>query len=453
MTGSLVEPALAATVVLVRRGRSGVELLLTRRPHSMAFAPNMHVFPGGRVDLGDAEPSLLARSIVSPAEAARALGGDLAPALALAAHVAAIRELFEEAGVLLADTGERDGVGGGAAGAADAAGVAVPTRSASLARSALVGGDATFGAIAAELDLRLRTDLLVPLSRWVTPPTMPRRFDARFFAAELPARARLSFEGDEVAGHAWLTPAAALREMADAEFGMWVPTSATLQQLEYTDSVAEIRERLTPGLLGAIEVDAITPDATRIVMPAGGGVAGQPVCAYLVGRRRHVLIDPGDPTGPSLDRAMELAFARGGSIEAIALTQVDPDHAGGAEALALVLGIPILVGPGGGRPLPYAVRELADLEPIDACDVPLQAIHTPGPSPHHLCFLAGEAGAAVVVSGDLEGLRGARAILAPMNPQAVASSRDRLRGIAPIARWWPGHPVPSGEPAAPPQLG
>ena len=70
----------------------------------MAFAADAHVFPGGRVDPGDADPSLVARSVVSPAAAAVALGGDLAPDVALAAHLAAIRELFEEAGVLLAET-------------------------------------------------------------------------------------------------------------------------------------------------------------------------------------------------------------------------------------------------------------------------------------------------------------------------------------------------------------
>ena len=143
---------------------------------------------------------------------------------------------------------------------------------------------------------------------------------------------------------------------------MWLPTSTTLQQLEHVRSIDEIRERLAPGPLGAIEVEEVSPDVTRIVMPAGGGVAGQPVCAYLVGRRRFVLVDPGDPTGPALDRALEIAAARGGAIEAVALTHVDPDHAAGAEAVAERLGIPVLAGPGGGRPLPYEVRELADLE-------------------------------------------------------------------------------------------
>lgn len=442
MTAQPVEPKLAATVVLVRPGRRGPEVLLTLRPASMAFAPDMHVFPGGRVDAADADPELLARSIISPDEAARALGGDLDPATALAAHVAAIRELFEEAGVLLADSG----LDGGAAGARGAAGVAgaaaaVPSRSVSLARSALVGGEMTFAEVAAELGLRLRMDLLVPLSRWVTPAVLPRRFDARFFAAELPVGARVSFEGGEVASHSWLTPAAALTAMAGGEIGMWLPTSATLQQLECAESLGDMRERLAPGALGAIEVEVVSPEVTRIVMPAGGGVAGQPVCAYLVGRRRLVLIDPGDPTGPALDRALELAAARGGAIEAIALTHVDPDHAGGAEALAEVLGIPVLAGPGGGRPLPYPVRELADLEILGPGDVPLRAVHSPGPRADHLCFLVGDE-VALAIAGDLDGGRGARMIPGSVDDAQWATSRERLANLAPRAQWLSGHPVP-----------
>lgn len=454
MTAQAVEPKLAATVVLVRPGRRGPEVLLTLRPASMAFAPDMHVFPGGRVDAADADPELFARSVISPDEAARALGGDLDPATALAAHVAAIRELFEEAGVLLADSGLDGGAAGAvsARGAADVAGpsgtavplgaaAAVPSRSVSLARSALVGGEMTFAEVAAELGLRLRTDLLVPLSRWVTPAVLPRRFDARFFAAELPVGARVSFEGGEVASHSWLTPAAALTAMAGGEIGMWLPTSATLQQLECAESLGDMRERLAPGALGAIEVEVVSPEVTRIVMPAGGGVAGQPVCAYLVGRRRLVLIDPGDPTGPALDRALELAAARGGAIEAIALTHVDPDHAGGAEALAEVLGIPVLAGPGGGRPLPYPVRELADLEILGPGDVPLRAVHSPGPRADHLCFLVGDE-VALAIAGDLDGGRGARMIPGSVDDAQWATSRERLANLAPRAQWLSGHPVP-----------
>ena len=436
MTEPPVEPSLAATVVLVRPHRRGPEILLTKRPASMAFAGDVYVFPGGRVDPADAEPSLQARSVIDPGEAAQALGGDLPPEIALAAHVAAIRELFEEAGVLLADRADDPGRTDGTTPL-----VALPARAVALARSALVGGDATFGTIAAELGLRLRTDLLVPLSRWVTPPILPRRFDARFFVAKLPSRARVSFEGDEVAGHAWLTPAAALGAMAAAEIAMWLPTSATLQQLEHAPSVAEIREHLAPGPLGTIEVAQISPEITRIVMPAGGGVAGQPVCAYLVGRRRHVLVDPGDPTGPALDRAIALATARGGSIVAIALTHADPDHAGGTEALALMLGIPVFGGPDAGRALPYAVDELADLAWLGHGDVPMRVVHTPGPSPEHVAFLVGAPGErGLLISGDLGGRRGARSIVGPVDARALEDSVNRLRQLAPGARWLAGHP-------------
>ena len=110
-------------------------------------------------------------------------------------------------------------------------------------------------------------------------------------------------------------------------------------------SLEDVRTRLSPGRLGEITVEEISPEVTRIVMPAGGGVAGQPVSAYLVGRHRFVLIDPGDPTGPALDRALEIAAARSGAIAAVALTHVDPDHAAGAEAVAERLGIPVLAGP------------------------------------------------------------------------------------------------------------
>ena len=418
--GGPVEVRPAATVVLLRPGPGGLEALLTKRPSTMAFAADMYVFPGGRADSADADETLVQRSAITPEDAAVALGGDLEPEVALAAHVAAIRELFEESGVLLADTDAHE--------AAIAAG-----------RSVLLRGEATMASLATDLGLWLRTDLLVSLSRWVTPPGLPRRFDARFFAATLPDGIEPTFEGGEVVGHAWLRPTEALAAMARDEISMWLPTSATLQQLEHARSLVEIRERLATGTLGEIEVEELSPEVTRIVMPAGGGVAGQPVCAYLVGRRRHVLIDPGDPTGAALERALELIAARGGTLEAIALTHVDPDHAAGAEALVVRLEIPILTGPGGGGPLPHPVRELADLELLDACDVPLRVVLTPGPRPDHMAFIVGDG--AFVITGDLDGVRGARSVPGPPDSAAWSASLDRLARLAPDARRLAGHPL------------
>ena len=99
----------------------------------------------------------------------------------------------------------------------------------------------------------------------------------------------------------WVRPGDALDAMADGRIGLWLPTSSTLQQLEHVSDVADVAA-LAPGPLGPIVVDEPAPNILRIVMPAGGGVAGQPVCAYLVGRRRFVLVDPGDPTGPALEQ-------------------------------------------------------------------------------------------------------------------------------------------------------
>jgi glyoxylase-like metal-dependent hydrolase (beta-lactamase superfamily II) len=279
------------------------------------------------------------------------------------------------------------------------------------------------------------------LSRWVTPPILPRRFDARFFAAELPAGARVSFEGDEVAGHAWMTPAAALAAMADDALAMWIPTSGTLQQLEHAGSVAEIRERLTPGRFVEPVATVLSPDVTRIVMPAGGGVAGQPIASYLIGHRRFVLVDPGDPTGPGLELAMAIAAERGGAIEAVALTQVAPDHAAGAEGLAEMLAIPILGGPGAGRPLPFEVQEVIDLDDLAGMaygDVPMQAIHAPGPAAEHLAFAVGDA---AVITGDLDGGTGARSIPGPIDAVALAASRVRVTALRPEARWLGAHPT------------
>ena len=137
------EPPPAATVVLIRPTPQGPEILLTHRPATMAFGPGLHVFPGGRVDPGDADPRLLARSARSPGDAAHALGDNEPATAALAFHVAAIRELFEEAGVLLADGVVRDD-------------------KLTDARARLLGGASLADALDG-LDLHLRTDLLLSL--------------------------------------------------------------------------------------------------------------------------------------------------------------------------------------------------------------------------------------------------------------------------------------------------
>ncbi len=382
-------------------------MLLTHRPSTMAFAAGMHVFPGGRVDAADAGDELAARSTLDRSAAAQRLGHELDGTAALATHVAAIRELWEEAGILLADTDRR------------------PSEVES-ARAALVAGSAGFGGLVASLGLRLRTDLLQPLSRWVTPVGYPRRFDARFFAAVMPETGEASIGGSEVAAMAWHVPRDALDAMADGRIGLWLPTSTTLQQLEHVARMDELA-RLAPGALGDVAMADVAPNVVRIVMPAAGGVSGQPVCAYLVGRRHLVLVDPGDPTGPALERCLEEAARRDGAIVAIALTSVDPDHHGGAEALAERLAVPVLAGPGAQRRLPYAIEEVVDGAVLEHGDVPLRVMSTPGLGPEHLAFVVDDGSA--VLTGDLDGRRGARSIFRPIDAAALGLSRARVDGL------------------------
>ena len=306
----------------------------------------------------------------------------------------------------------------------------VPGREARIgaARSALVRGETTLVELADDLDLRLRTDRLVPLSRWVTPPSMPRRFDARFFAAILPPGAEATFEGDEVAAHAWLRPTDALAAMAAGRLAMWLPTSTTLQQLEHARSIEEIRDRLAPGRArpdrGHRGRGRRQPDRharrRRCRRPAGFGLSRRP--ASVRARRSGRSVGPG-----ARSRAGAGARPRG-AIEAIALTHVDPDHAAGAQAVAEILGIPVFVGPGGGASLPYVTRELRDLDMLDAGDIGLQVLSTPGLRRDHVVLV--DAGGRFVIAGDLDGVRGARSIPGPVDQAALA----RLRRARPGGR-------------------
>jgi recombination protein RecT len=397
----VTEPAIprpAATVVLLRLGAGGLEVLLTQRPTTMAFAADMHVFPGGAVDAGDADD-----------------------------RVAAVRELFEEAGVLLAD-----------------ARGAWPGKDAlAKTRAALLDGSATMADVAATLNVELRTDLLAPLSRWVTPPFVERRFDVRFFAAELPFGATPSFVGGEVVAHRWLTPRAALDERAAGRMGLWVPTSATLQQLEHVRSFEEIRTRLGPGAAFE-EIRSLEegPRVARVVLPGAGGVEGQSVNAYLVGEREVVVVDPGDPSDAAAETLLEVARARGASIVGVVLTHADPDHTAGAEALAGRIDVPIHAGPGAGRDLPHDVVELTDGARVPIGDIDLRVLETPGHRADHIALTTEE----FVLAGDLVGPGPSRSVVGPPDVRAWHASLDRVAALGP-RRLLPGHGDPPGDAA------
>jgi glyoxylase-like metal-dependent hydrolase (beta-lactamase superfamily II)/8-oxo-dGTP pyrophosphatase MutT (NUDIX family) len=424
----IVVPRPAATVVLLRPGVAGLEALLVERPATMSFAPGLHAFPGGAIDEGDREPELAESSTWRPDELARAFGDELEPADALATAVAAIRELFEETGILLADSVTRpDGLAG--------------------AREALLAGTTTIGPVASFLGIRLRTDLLAPLSRWVTPAPYPRRFDARFYAAELPRGAEPLFAPAEVASHRWLTPRAALDALADGSLQFWPPTSTTLQQLEHVRSFDVLLERLTPGVSVERWTESVADGVGRVPLAAGGGVPGQPVNAYLIGHRELVLVDPGDP-GEAAALALDEAVAgRRGTIRAIVLTHGDPDHAAGALGAAERWGAPVFVGPGGGRDLPFVTTELHDGDLLDRVDLPVTALLTPGHRPDHVALVVDGRDGRAIVAGDLVGQAASRTVVGRPDPAGWRGSLFRIAEVAPDVLL-PGHGEPVHGPEA-----
>lgn len=212
-----VTPRDAATVLLLREAPKRFEIFMVKRHGKSGFMAGAHVFPGGTLDPADLEPDMLAHMEGrSPEEAARRLGGE-EPRRALALHIAALRETFEEAGVLLADGVDR---------------VDLPRM-----RRRLHAGE-SFGALLGELDLRLRADRLIPWGRWVTPAQEKRRYDARFFLAQVPASQHAEHDRIEVTEGTWMTPERALEDFGDGKIQLPPPTLRTLEQLTQVSSLA-----------------------------------------------------------------------------------------------------------------------------------------------------------------------------------------------------------------------
>jgi 8-oxo-dGTP pyrophosphatase MutT (NUDIX family) len=199
-----------------RVSASGMEVYMLRRQPSMAFAPGAQVFPGGSVDARDADEEV-AWAGPDAAEWGAIFAAPVGLARALVC--AAVRETFEESGVLLA--GE----------SADSVVADTTSEDWERDRNALLDRSLSLAEMLARRRLVLRSDLLRPWSRWITPVVEPRRFDARFFAAALPAGQRTRDVGGEAAAAAWIEPAAAIEAGKRGEIEIWPPTAVTLAEL------------------------------------------------------------------------------------------------------------------------------------------------------------------------------------------------------------------------------
>ena len=249
-------PRPAATVVVLRDGPSGPEVLMVQRSRQSGFMANAHVFPGGRVDLEDADVVVL-----GGAEDRDRMGLGAAGS---AYQVAAVRECYEEAGVLLAHGEPDDG-----------------------ARTALQDRTRTFGDVAAELGWRVDAAELVYWSWWITPAAEPKRYDTRFFVARVGREVAASHDGHETVDSSWWTVAQVLERFDRGDVLLAPPTFRTLWELRAhrdVDSVlAAGRARATPPIEPIARID---DGVVTVFLP---GDPEHPADEGLSGPTRHTL--------------------------------------------------------------------------------------------------------------------------------------------------------------------
>ncbi len=402
-------PRPAATLILLRPSAAGPEVLMIQRNLSAAFLGGAYVFPGGAVDPADSDTRILRRiEGITPQQADARLnvasGG-------LGYYVAAIRECFEEAGVLLL---------------ADAKGLHVDARRA----EALSGfRNRPFVELLEAEDLLIPAGALAYFGHWITAPGRSRRFDARFFVALAPQGQEGSHDAAEAVHQMWVRPAEALERAARGEIELVFATQHTLKDLgrfsecdaayAYAAALPEIEsnracraqgrdgEKLfrradpqyheihwcDPEETGTSTYD-IVPGVpkrldrlvTRLTAPNPGPMTGPGTNTYLVGGEALAVIDPGPALDSHLEKILETA---GGRIKWILCTHTHLDHSPGAAALKAATGAQVL-----GRPAPAGQDATfkPDFAPekgqrIDLGGATLRALHTPGHASNHLCYL------------------------------------------------------------------
>jgi len=238
----IAEARPAATVVLLREGPRGPEVFMVRRHHQIDFAGGALVFPGGKVAAEDLE-----------------LAQTLAPDDVLAAfRVAAIRELFEETGLLLTQPdGDRYGAS------------AEPT---DRLRTELIQAGIAFPALLERLGVVPLLDALLPFAHWITPEMVPKRFDTHFFLARMTGNAALQHDGEETVDSLWITPADAISAARTGRHTIIWPTLMNLQKLARHESVQALwTETQAAPIVTVLPRMTDTPGGKRLRIPPEAG--------------------------------------------------------------------------------------------------------------------------------------------------------------------------------------
>ena len=433
----------SASVVLWRGAGAELEVFWLERALGMPFMGGWHAFPGGGVSGRDARFNLksapqVARDAPAPAAMPASVTDgldDIGPILAPGVAVAAVRELFEETGILPGLTPD----------AVDAA------RRRQL-QAALEAKELRFAEVLSELDLELDVSTLVYAGRWLTPPLGPIRFDNRFFLLEWPQSEPLQphAASREAAHGEWVRPREAIERWRQGEVLTAPPILHLLRVLAEDgprDGLSRLHapEEANLGEFRLIEFRPgvlLFPVRTPTLPPAGF------TNAYLLGTQNCVLVDPGSPYEREIDwlgGAVEAAGeALGRELKEIWLTHHHPDHIGGVEALRRRLDVPVAAHALTAERLRGRIaidREIVDGE-VTQLGTPgreftVRALHTPGHARGHLCFLHEELGS--LLTGDVVAGFGTIVIDPPEGEmQQYLDTLDRLRDVAPRTLF-PGH--------------
>lgn len=440
----------AATILLLRDAPGGYEVLMSRRSSRASFAPGAFVFPGGALDPADGsrEANELSRARATQSADHRRFA------------VAAIREAFEELGILLADEGP-------------AGGLVKRSTADSLDRS----HGADFLAQVTDRGLILAVDRVWWLAHWITDRDLPKRFDARFLVARMPAGQEPAADNREQFEPIWISPGEALRRHEAGEFEMIFPTIRTLRRMTQWPSVDAVlaackdegpgwvscpRAGYVNGLVARFsedepafgELELTSPDGQvahhldwqserpvrlladlwRLTAPNPGRMTGPGTNSYILGNRDsgYLVIDPGPPLQEHVDRIAELVGTR---LNSILCTHSHPDHSPGAAMLRAITGVPVMGRSSADTAEEHSFfrpdKEMDDGQVLKLGDMSIQVIATPGHAANHLCLFIPED--RLLFSGD-HVLNGSTTIVNPPDGDMVAylHSLDRLAALSPL---------------------
>lgn len=245
-------PRAAATVVMLRDTAQGMEVFLLKRHGLSDVLGGAYVFPGGKVDSSDADLDQDAHLDQSPQALQTGLNEqDIDPITAVSLYVAAIREAFEESGILFAQG-------------------AAPDHSEQA--NALLREGMSFDAVLEKLGLRLQTSSVLPWSRWITPKrpsVMNKRFDTRFFVSAVPANQFARHDNHETTESAWLSPRSALEQYWQGQIELAPPQIMSLVQLARHARVQDVLQAARNRPPPLIEPERFDLDGVSVICYPG----------------------------------------------------------------------------------------------------------------------------------------------------------------------------------------